>query len=111
MLRAGDELIVVTGLEAEKRTDVRSKNLCKSKNYIQFCNVCWEIIVIFLELLLAIGVKIRVEAVKSANLVIFQEIMLRFVTPGYRPARTNRSRRDMFLQYVRNIGVRKVPCV
>ncbi len=49
MLRAGDELIVGTGLEAEKRTDVRSKNLCKSKNNIQYCNVSGEIIVIFLE--------------------------------------------------------------
>ena len=49
MLRAGDELIVGTVIEAEKRTDVRSKNLCKSKNNIRFCNVDDKIIVIFLE--------------------------------------------------------------
>ena len=51
MLRVGDELIVGPVIEAEKRTDVRSKNLCKSKNIIRFCNIGDKIIVIFLEVL------------------------------------------------------------
>ena len=50
MLKAGDELIVGTVIEAEKRTDVRSKNLCKSRNYIQFSNLADKIIGIFLEI-------------------------------------------------------------
>jgi hypothetical protein len=49
MLRVGGELIAGTVIEAEKRTDVRSKNLCKSKNNIRLCKTEAEIIVIFLE--------------------------------------------------------------
>ncbi len=72
MLKAGDEMFVGTVIEAEKRTDVRSKNLCKSINYIQIYNVVHENNCNISRGVSITPLNIRLKYLKNINLDIFQ---------------------------------------